>query len=810
MVINIDWLRQFGTSSSDYASGITSDRNDNIYATGYTGGTFTGNTSAGRDDAFVAKYDSSGNQLWVKQFGTSSYDYASGITSNSNGFTYAIGRTEGTFAGNTSAGGYGDAFVVKYDSNGNQLWVKQFGTTDDDYARDITSDSNGFIYATGSTGGTFAGNTSAGGDDAFVTKYDSSGNQLWVKQFGAKGFDYDSYHYESNDYASGITSDSNGNIYATGYIEGKGAFPGNTSAGGYGDAFVSKYDSSGNQLWVKQFGTTSYDYAYGITSDSNGNTYVTGTTLGLFDGNTPAGSWDAFVGKYDRNGNQLWVKQFGTTGYDYAYGITSDSNGNIYTTGITNGTFAGNTSAGQYNDDAFVAKYDSSGNQLWVKQFGTTGDDSASGITSDRNGNPIAAGSTGGTFSGNSSAGGYGDAFIVSFTINIVDNPTVIEGNSGTTSANFVVTLSASSQPVTVDYATGDDTASLSDNDYLKTTGTLTFAPGETLKTISVAVKGDLKAEGNESFQVKLTNLQGGTITLGKSIATGTIINDDSANIIGTNNSETLSGGTFNDVISGQGGNDYLSGDTKHDVLNGGIGNDTLNGDPGNDTLIGSDGRDSLDGGTGNDLLLGGNDQDTLTGNLGNDTLQGDLGHDSLIGGEGEDILKGKDGNDILDGDTGNDILQSDQGNDILYGKDGSDSLDGGSGNDTLNGGNAWDFLNGGSGNDLIVGSSPDKINEQDTLTGSTGNDIFALGSTGGIYYNRDGLNGYGLISDLTPGDTIQLKGTKSDYNLLTGNYLGTVAKDTAIATKSGDIIGIIPDNTTLITTTNSPFLVYL
>nr|WP_253881562.1 SBBP repeat-containing protein [Microcystis aeruginosa] len=136
---------------------------------------------------------------------------------------------------------------------------------------------------------------------------------------------------------------------------------------------------------MAQFGTSGYDSATGVSSDGSGNVYVSGYTDGSFPSYTNLGSYDAFVAKYDTSGNPVWVKQFSTSSHDYAEGISSDSNGNVYVSGKTFGSFLGYTNLGLY--DAFVAKYDGNGNQLWLRQFGTSGDDEITGISSDSSDN---------------------------------------------------------------------------------------------------------------------------------------------------------------------------------------------------------------------------------------------------------------------------------------------------------------------------------------------------------------------------------------------------------------------------------------
>ena len=103
------------------------------------------------------------------------------------------------------------------------------------------------------------------------------------------------------------------------------------------------------------------DYANGVATDSSGNVYVTGGTKGGLDGNTSAGNTDLFVIKYNSSGTRQWTKQLGTDDSDWAQGVATDSSGNVYVTGRTQGGLDGNTSAGEWSWDIFVVKYNSSG-----------------------------------------------------------------------------------------------------------------------------------------------------------------------------------------------------------------------------------------------------------------------------------------------------------------------------------------------------------------------------------------------------------------------------------------------------------------
>ena len=111
------WTKQLGTSSKDYGTSVTTDSSGNIYVTGYTEGGLDGNTNSGESDIFLVKYNSSGTKQWTKQLGTSISEWGQDVTSDSSGNIYVTGSTEGGLDGNINSGSY-DIFLVKYNSSG--------------------------------------------------------------------------------------------------------------------------------------------------------------------------------------------------------------------------------------------------------------------------------------------------------------------------------------------------------------------------------------------------------------------------------------------------------------------------------------------------------------------------------------------------------------------------------------------------------------------------------------------------------------------------------------------------------------------
>ncbi|HEY9639750.1 MAG TPA: Calx-beta domain-containing protein [Coleofasciculaceae cyanobacterium] len=254
-----------------------------------------------------------------------------------------------------------------------------------------------------------------------------------------------------------------------------------------------------------------------------------------------------------------------------------------------------------------------------------------------------------------------------SFPSLTISDVTLNEGNSGTTNASFTVTLSAaSSQPVTVDYATRDGSATRADNDYNPASGTLTFAAGETQKNITIAINGDTKIEINESFLIVLSNPV--RATLAKNLGIATLTNDDPSKPAtsppaGTQPSSGATSGSSPQPSNPLASNP-LVGTTKTDILLGDASDNVIQGLGGNDIIRGFSGRDSLDGGDGDDQIFGGQDADRIWGRAGNDLLVGRRGDDQIWGGDGKDELYGGAGNDWLEGGAGKDLLTGGSGKD--------------------------------------------------------------------------------------------------------------------------------------------------
>ena len=385
------WVLQSGSSATERASGIAA-HTSGVYITGRTDGTLPGQTSAGGSDVFVRKYDQNGSEVWTRQFGSSGADQIADVFVDASG-VYLAGATQGILPGQATSGAQ-DAFLRKYDLSGTEVWTRQFGSTENDGSLGVVVNESG-VFVAGYTSAALPGQVSAGGNDAFVRKYDYDGFELWTHQFGSA----------ASDWAAEITTDNSG-VFVLGSTY--DTLTGQTSSGEV-DAFVRKYDFAGGEQWTRQFGTSTIDTARGVAVDPSG-VYISGYTYGTFPGQTSSGAADAFVRKFDLSGTEIWTRQFGSAADELAYGAAVDASG-VFLAGPTRGTLPGQTNAGAY--DAYIRKFDHGGTELWTRQVGSSADDLDSEISVDSSGVYL-VGSTKGTLPGQTSSGDD-DVFVVKF-----------------------------------------------------------------------------------------------------------------------------------------------------------------------------------------------------------------------------------------------------------------------------------------------------------------------------------------------------------------------------------------------------------
>jgi hypothetical protein len=330
----------------------------------------------------------------------------------------------------------------------------------------------------------------------------------------------------------------------------------------------------------------------------------------------------------------------------------------------------------------------------------------------------------------------------------IAASPAVAVENEGV--LEFAVMLSApATDPVAVDWGASSylSTAS-SATDYDYSYGSLTFAPGETVKLVQIPLWNDAIAESSETLSLYLHSASNALIAQG--YTTGTILDDDGSGTSPWN----IAGGAYPNYLVGAAGDDVILGGVSDDILAGEAGEDRLAGDAGNDLLMGGAENDALLGGAGNDVLDGGSGNDSMGGGAGNDVYIVDSASDHVeeLPGEGTDTVRpsfswtlgpnfeiltiagtanragtGNAQANLMIGNAGDNLLRGRDGDDTLKGRAGSDTLQGDNGNDVLEGEAGSDILTGGVGADVFRFTSPVIPGELDTLTDFVGSMPFRV-----------------------------------------------------------------------------------
>lgn len=329
---------------------VLADSCGNVYVTGYSTGEGTGN------DFATIKYNSDGDPLWVKRFAGDGEDRATSMALDVSGNVYVTGYSFET--------GEGLNYVtIKYNSDGDEQWTEMFNSenANDDIPNSIGTDNSGNVYVTGKT--SFP-------SEYITLKYDSNGDLIWERRYSGS--------LNDNNEASSLAIDLTGNIYVTG---------GSESESLNYDFLTIKYNTDGDTLWVKRYnGPDNLDEsASTVKTDNSGNVYVNGYSYGN------GTSLDYLTIKYDTDGNQQWVKRYNNeiNGADNPGSLTIDNSGNVYVTGSSSSTL--------FSMDYLTIKYDQDGVEQWIKRYNGNSnyyDDIATGVEVDNSGNVFVTGYT--------------------------------------------------------------------------------------------------------------------------------------------------------------------------------------------------------------------------------------------------------------------------------------------------------------------------------------------------------------------------------------------------------------------------------
>jgi beta-propeller repeat-containing protein len=392
------WMRQFGSAGHDSATGAAADASG-VVVVGWTSDAMAGQSFAGGPrDAFVRRYDATGVVVWTSEFGTSGADAATAVASAGNAATYVAGQVGGPLAG--AATSSFDAFVRRYDAEGGVVWTRQFGAgpASTTSVASIAVDATGAVYVAGWVFGALPGAATAGADDAYVRKYDASGNDVWTQQFG--GADHD--------LATAVVVDAAGGVYVAGQSDRR--------PGDGGTTFVRKFRPGGELLWTRSIGEPS-DATLAVAVDPAGAAYLVGEAFPPEQTHNHAKGTAMtnhrgvpFVSRYAPDGAVAWTRQFGAGATDTVVKLAVDSTGTVYVVGHkSRGKEAG---APDFRSIAFVRSFDATGGAPGVsRQFPSAGYTRETAVAVGPRGELYTVGWTRGALPG-STANGPTDAFV--------------------------------------------------------------------------------------------------------------------------------------------------------------------------------------------------------------------------------------------------------------------------------------------------------------------------------------------------------------------------------------------------------------
>ena len=303
-------------------------------------------SNIGNNDLFILKRDSNGNFIWVKKIGGTGNEFSANIVLDLSGNVYMTGIFQGLVdfdpgvaTLNFTAFGGADGFICKLDPNGNLIWAKHIGGTEEENWNAIVLDQFNNVYTTGSFKGlvdfdpgidTFnLISPSTSQHDLFISKLDSNGNFQWAKHIGGSG--------AFNDIGSSIAADYLGNIYTTGYFTFTVDFDPNAGiynlSSGLEEVFILKLDPLGNFIWAKNIGGAGNDRGNSIKVDPHGNVFTTGTFFGTADFNPNFGilNYSSVGGSRDMFIHKMWQCSVSTNSISAADCSSYTLNSQTYT-----------------------------------------------------------------------------------------------------------------------------------------------------------------------------------------------------------------------------------------------------------------------------------------------------------------------------------------------------------------------------------------------------------------------------------------------------------------------------------------------
>ena len=334
----IIWSKTYGGVDPDYARSCQQTSDGGYIVAGYTK-----SYGAGDWDAWLIKTDNEGNELWNKTYGGIFEDIANCVIETNDGGYAIVGYTE-------YSQGKCELWIIKTDENGTEAWSERYRNGDMVFGSCIIETEHGYVVVADAN------------DDVWLVGTDENGEMVWNNTFGGEEFDG----------GDAVIRDDYGGYVIVGITYSFGE--------GDSDIWLIKTNETGEELWNNTFGGAGYDRGGDIIQTYDGGFAITG-------GITPyTGGWgDVCLIKTDKYGNETWTNLYGGDNLDYGKSIIQTMDGDYLIAGTTH-------SYGPKGFNAWVIKADENGSELWNVTYGGENDDNARSIVQSNDGGFIIAG----------------------------------------------------------------------------------------------------------------------------------------------------------------------------------------------------------------------------------------------------------------------------------------------------------------------------------------------------------------------------------------------------------------------------------